>query len=98
MVRIDGMRDVSTSTRRFAEKSTAQARSAFNKGGAAVAEGARHAEKRASTAVNGVRECYLKFLSMALTQGSILRVNSRAFRFRRRGPRLVCDKGARCKG
>jgi phasin len=59
------MSEVSTSTRRLAEKSTAQTKSAFNKGGAAVAEGARQAEKSASTAVNGVRECYLRFLSMA---------------------------------
>jgi hypothetical protein len=55
------MSDVSTSTRRFAEKSAAQTKNAFNKSGAAIAE----AEHSASSAVNGMRECYLKVLGMA---------------------------------
>jgi hypothetical protein len=59
------MSDVSTSTRRFAEKSAAQTKSAFNKSGAAIVEQARRAEHNASTASNGVRECYLKILGMA---------------------------------
>src|SRR6266700_715053 len=61
----DYMSDVSASTRRFAEKSAAQTKSAFNKSGAAIAEEARRAEHNASTAMNGVRECYLKVLGMA---------------------------------
>ena len=59
------MSDVSASTRRFAEKSAAQTKRAFNKSGAAIAEEARRAEHNASTAMNGVRECYLKVLGMA---------------------------------
>src|SRR5262245_35796220 len=59
------MSNVSTRTRRFAEKSTAQTKSAFNRSGAAVAEEAPWAEQNASTAVNGMRECYLKVLGMA---------------------------------
>jgi hypothetical protein len=55
------MSDMSTSTRRFAEKSAAQTKSALNKSGAAIAE----AEHSASTAMNGVRECYLRALGMA---------------------------------
>lgn len=59
------MSDVSMSTRKFAEKSAAQTKSAFNKSSATVVEGARRAENNASTAMNGMRECYLKALSMA---------------------------------
>jgi phasin len=59
------MSDVSMSTRRFAEKSAAQTKSAFNKSSAVVVEGARRAENNASTAMNGMRECYLKVLGMA---------------------------------
>jgi len=59
------MSDVSASTRKFAEKSAAQTKSAFNKSSAAVVEGARRAENNASTAMNGMRECYLKVLGMA---------------------------------
>jgi phasin len=58
------MSDVSTSTRRFAEKGAAQTKSAFNKSGAAITEGARLAENNASTALNGVREYYLKALGI----------------------------------
>ncbi len=59
------MRDVSASTRKFAEKSAAQTKSAFNKSGAAITEGARQSENNASTALNGMRECYFKVLDMA---------------------------------
>jgi hypothetical protein len=55
------MSDVSTSTRRLAEKGAAQTKSAFNKSGATMAE----AEHSASTAMNEMRECYLKVLGMA---------------------------------
>jgi phasin len=64
MIGGDCMSDVSTSTRRFAEKSAAQTKNAFNKGGAAIEEGTRRLEQNASSAVNGMRECYLKVLDM----------------------------------
>ena len=58
------MSDVSTSKRRFAEKSAAQTKGVFNKSGAAITEGARQAEQSASAAMNGVRECHLKVVGM----------------------------------
>ena len=58
------MDQVSTNTRRLAEKSAAQARNTFDKTGAA-AEETRRVEQSASTALNGVRECYLKMLEIA---------------------------------
>jgi len=59
------MDQVSTNTRRLAEKSAAQARNTFDKTGAAAAEETRRVEQSASTAFNGVRECYLKMHEMA---------------------------------
>jgi hypothetical protein len=59
------MNDLSTNTRRLAEKSAAQARTAFDKTSAATAEQTRRAEHSALTALNGVRECYLRVLDMA---------------------------------
>lgn len=59
------MDQVSTNTRRLAEKSAAQAKSTFDKVGAASAEETRRVEQSASTALNGVREYYLKMLEMA---------------------------------
>ena len=49
----------------MAEKGADQAKSAFNKAAAATNEGTRRAEQNALTAVNGVRECYIKMLDMA---------------------------------
>jgi hypothetical protein len=59
------MDQVSANTRRFAERSAAQARNTFDKTGAAAAAETRRAEQSASTAFNGVREYYLKMLEMA---------------------------------
>ena len=59
------MDQLSTNTRRLAEKSAAQARNTLDKTGAAAAEETRRVEQSASTAFNGVRECYLKMLEMA---------------------------------
>ena len=58
------MSDVSASTRRFAEKSAAETKSAFNKSSAAIVEGARRTEVNAAT-TNGMRDWYLKALAMA---------------------------------
>jgi hypothetical protein len=59
------MSNVSTNTRKLAEQSAAQAKSTFDKAGAASAEETRRVEQSASTAFNGVRKCYLKMLEMA---------------------------------
>ena len=59
------MSNVSANTRRLAEHSAAQAKSTFDKTGAASAEQTRRVEQSALTAFNGVRECYLKMLEMA---------------------------------
>jgi hypothetical protein len=59
------MNEVSANTRRFTEKSAAQAKSTFNKAAAATAEETHRAEHSALTAVNGLRECYLRMLDMA---------------------------------
>jgi hypothetical protein len=59
------MSNVSGNTRRFAEKTAAQAKDTFNKVSAAGAEETRRAEQSALTAFNGTRECYLKMLDMA---------------------------------
>jgi phasin len=59
------MSNVSTNTRKLAEQSAAQAKSTFDKAGAASAEETRRVEQSASTAFNGVREWYLKMLEMA---------------------------------
>src|SRR6266699_2169513 len=59
------MSNVTANTRRLAEHSAAQAKSTFDKAGAASAEETRRVEQSALTAFNGVRECYLKMLEMA---------------------------------
>ena len=59
------MNEVSTNTRRLTDKGAAQAKNTFNKAAAATAEQTRRAEHSALTAVNGVRECYLRVLGMA---------------------------------
>ena len=59
------MSDASASTRRFAEKSAAETKSAFNKSSPTIIEGARRSEDNATTAFNGMRDCYLKALAMA---------------------------------
>ncbi len=58
------MSNVSANTRRLADRSAAQAKSAFDKTGAATAEG-RRAEQSALTAFRAAQECYLKMLDMA---------------------------------
>jgi hypothetical protein len=52
------MDQVSANTRRLAEKSGAQAKNTFDKTSVAAADSA-------STALNGMRECYLRMLEMA---------------------------------
>jgi len=59
------MSNVTANTRRLAEHSAAQAKSTFDKAGAASAEQTRRAEQSALTAFSDVRECYLKMLEMA---------------------------------
>src|SRR6266567_2944997 len=59
------MSNVSANTQRLAEKSVAQAKSAFDKTGAATAAETRRAEQSALTAFHGAQECYLKMLNMA---------------------------------
>jgi hypothetical protein len=59
------MTNVSANTRSLAERSAAQAKSAFDKTGAATAEETRRAEQSALTAFRGAQECYLKMLDMA---------------------------------
>ncbi len=59
------MSDVSVHTRRMTEKGAGEAKSTFNKAATAATEGTRRAEQNALTAVNGVRECYIRMLDMA---------------------------------
>ncbi len=59
------MSDVSVHTRRMTEKGAGQAKSTFDKAATATSEGTRRAEQNALTAVNGVRECYIRMLDMA---------------------------------
>jgi phasin len=59
------MTEVSTHTRRLADKNAAQAKRIFDKAGVATAEQTRRAEQSASSAVNGARESYQRVLEMA---------------------------------
>src|SRR6266700_3241214 len=59
------MSDVSVHTRRMTEKGAGQAKSTFDKAATATSEGTRRAEQNALTAVNGMRECYIRMLDMA---------------------------------
>jgi phasin len=59
------MSNVSVNTRRLAEKGAMQAKRTFDKTSAAIEEQTRRTEHSASTALNGVRECYLRVLDMA---------------------------------
>jgi phasin len=59
------MSSVSVNTRRLGEKSAMQAKRTFDKTSAAIEEQTRRTEHSASTALNGVRECYLRVLDMA---------------------------------
>ncbi len=77
------MSNVTANTRRLAEHSAAQAKSTFDKAGAASAEETRRVEQSALTAFNGVRECYLKMLEMAQEKPS---------RSRQKSCRLWCRK------
>ncbi len=54
------MADVSVNTRRLTEKGAAQAKKTFSMAAAASKDETRQAEQSALTAVNGVRECYLR--------------------------------------
>src|SRR6266516_5060901 len=59
------MSNVSANTRRLGEKSAMQTKRKFDKMSAAIEEQTRRTEHSASTALNGVRECYLRVLDMA---------------------------------
>ncbi len=59
------MADVSVNTRRLTEKGAAQAKKTFSMAAAASKDETRQAEQSALTAVNGVRECYLRMLDIA---------------------------------
>ena len=54
-----------SATRRFAEKSGAQARSAFRTAGQNATEEMSRAEETASNAVTGIKEYYLRMLELA---------------------------------
>ena len=59
------MADVSVNTRRLTEKGAARAKNTFNMAAAATRDETRRAEQSTLTAVDGVRECYVKMLDMA---------------------------------